>query len=120
MKKPNKQAQPPKEAKQLQKAPSHPWKPVVVSTEDRLRLVPGVLHPSDVVALLAVSEGIANEEQQKRAFQAIVYKISCVKDQPYRPDAHGGDRDTAFACGKKYVGLEIVKLVTHSSLYLKD
>ena len=84
-----------------------------------MRHLPGVLHPSDVAALFAVSQGVANEDQQKRAIGAI-HKIAQTGDMSYRPDDMGGDRDTAFAEGKRYVGLQMAKLINHHAAYIKD
>ena len=101
------------------KPPDRPYKPVVVSGAATLRGLPGVLHPSDVSALFAVSQGVANEGQQKRAIGAI-HKIASTGDMSYRPDDLGGDRDTAFAEGKRYVGLQMLKLINNHAAYLND
>ena len=101
------------------KPPDRPWKPPVITTEQHLRKVPGCIQKSDVSALFALSEGIANEEQQVRALNAI-HKIACTGDMSYRPNELGGDRDTAFAEGKRYVGLQLKKLIENHAVYLKD
>jgi len=91
--------------------------PPTVSDDDRHRNHPGYLHPSDVSALHAVWAGVANGEQQRRALEA-VHKIAGTGDLSYRPDDHGGDRDTAFAEGKRHVGLQMQKFIVHHARYL--
>lgn len=72
-----------------------PWKP----------------HPyelADASAVQALAVGQADAEQQRRALAWIV-ECSGTYDMSYRPGP-GGERDTAFAEGKRSVGLQIVKL----------
>lgn len=73
-----------------------PWKP----------------HPyelADATAIQAIANGTADSEQQRRALRWIV-ECADTYGLSYRPGA-GGDRDTAFAEGKRSVGLQLVKLV---------
>lgn len=101
------------------KAPDRPWKPAVITDDEVLRKHPGVLHKSEVMALHACWHGTANADQQRRAILAI-HKIACTGDMSYRPDSHGGDRDSVFAEGKRYVGLQMQKLIDHHSLFVQD
>lgn len=64
----------------------------------------------DVRAIKALGAGVANESQQKIAFAWIVNKAAATYDQPYRPGGDG-DRETVFACGRMFVGQQIVKLM---------
>ena len=60
-----------------------------------------------VYAFRALTEGVANAGQQKLLVEYLKY----VTDQgvlSYRP---GSDRDSAFAEGKRFVGLELFKLL---------
>jgi len=59
------------------------------------------------VAIQAVAAGEATEDQQKLAITTIVEKICDTYDLSYSPDS---ERDTAFAEGKRFVGLQIAKL----------
>ena len=59
-------------------------------------------------AIKALTAGVANDAQQKRALGWIIYTLCGTYDQPYRP-GEGGDRDTVFACAKQFVGQQIVK-----------
>jgi hypothetical protein len=72
-----------------------PWKPAVYAKEDH-------------AAVKAVANGIASEEQQKRAARWIINTLCETYGMSYRPQS---DRDTTFAEGKRHVGLQIVKLV---------
>lgn len=62
----------------------------------------------DVYALKALMTGTANESQQKRALDWILNQCCGVPDNTYYPDS---ERDTIFASGKRFVGLEIVALI---------
>jgi hypothetical protein len=60
-----------------------------------------------VYAYRALVEGVANAGQQKLFVEYLKY----ITDQDvlsYRP---GSDRDSAFAEGKRFVGLELAKLL---------
>ncbi len=90
-------------------APWRPWKPVEVN--ETTVVGPGFLNKADAMAIKAMAEGTATPDQQKRALDAIIYRVACVDDLSYRADDHGGERDGAFAEGKRYVGLQLKKLV---------
>ena len=77
------------------KAALHPWHPA-----DYDQAITG--------AIKALAAGVANDAQQKRALDWIIYTLCGTYDQPYRP-GEGGDRDTVFACAKQFVGQQIVK-----------
>lgn len=61
-------------------------------------------------AMKALAAGNASEGQQRLALRWIVEAACATYDQPYRPGVCG-DRDTAFACGRQFVGQQLVKLV---------
>lgn len=67
-----------------------------------------------VYAVRAVVEGVANEGQQKLFWRYLMY-VAGASDEfsglSYRPDDMGGDRDTVMAEGRRFVGLEIRKLL---------
>lgn len=73
-----------------------PWKPVAYDV-------------ADAAALQALSEGRATPEQQIRALKWIVEIASGTYDLSFRPGSTG-DRDTAFAEGRRFVGMSCVKL----------
>lgn len=74
--------------------------------------IPEVFTPADwqvadILAVQACVAGTATAAQQQRAIAWIVYAASAVDDVEYRPDA----RDHAFASGRRFVGLQIRKLM---------
>ena len=83
---------------------TRPWTPPDL-TDGR-----GNPHPA-VAAIKALSEGKATEYQQKLAFQYIVEVLSGAFDLSFRPDELGGERDTAFAEGRRSVGLTLRRII---------
>lgn len=82
-------------------APSlDPWKPAAWEVPD-------------AAAIQALQRGDASSDQQQRALTFIVNQLAGTYDVSFRagPD---GDRVTAFAEGKRWVGLQIVKLANLS------
>lgn len=59
-------------------------------------------------ALRALASGTANAEQQKRAMEWLIHKACGTYEMSFRPE---GDRETIFAEGRRFVGLQVVKLV---------
>lgn len=74
---------------------SAPWLPAPYAAED-------------VYAIRALNAGNASDAQQKRALAWIV-AASGYYDLAFRPGPDG-DRATAFAEGKRFVGAQIVKM----------
>jgi len=66
---------------------------------------------ADVVAVRAVATGEATPEQQKRALDWLIHSAAGAYEISFRSDGQGGDRETAFAEGRRFVGLQLVKLV---------
>ena len=77
----------------MKKPDASPWKPVA-------------WEPADAAAIQAIARGDASADQQRRALDYIINNIAGTYDLSYRPDS---DRDTAFAEGKRFVGLQMVK-----------
>lgn len=71
---------------------------------------PADYEPHIIGAIKALASGNANESQQKNALAWIINEAAKTYDQPFRPGADG-DRDTAFACGRMFVGQQIVKVM---------
>lgn len=68
--------------------------------------LPSPYELADVSALQALSEGKADETQQKRALKWIIE----VAAGTYQPSFRGGDSsEVSFLEGRRYVGLQIVK-----------
>lgn len=61
----------------------------------------------DVGAVQALARGEADEVAQKHALRYIVESLSGCYDMSFRPES---DRATSFAEGRRYVGLQIVKM----------
>lgn len=77
---------------------------------------PTPFEKADVYALKALAAGVASESQQRRALEWII-KACGVADTTHFPDSQ---RDTDFANGKRFVGLEIVSKVNFPSAKLES
>jgi len=69
--------------------------------------LPATWEPQDATALQCLVEGKATAAQQKRAMNWIIYGASNCYDLEYRNDS----RDHAFASGRRFVGLQMIKLL---------
>lgn len=67
--------------------------------------VPDVPSGSVTMAIKALAAGNAHQEQQKMALAWIINDLCRTYDLSYRPES---DRDTAFAEGKRFVGLMLL------------
>ena len=74
-----------------------PWEPCPYET-------------ADVQAIQALAAGNANEGQQKRALTWIIEQASFSYQPSYWP-GEDGRRNTDFAEGRRYVGLQLIKLL---------
>ena len=74
------------------KAPE-PWHPVVVDE-------------STTAAIKALATGTASEGQQRVAWESILLDFCGIRDLSFRPES---DRVTAFAEGRRHVGLQLAK-----------
>ena len=73
---------------------------------------------ADVNAVRALQAGTASPEQQQRALRWIVEKACGTYELSYRPTS---DRDTSFAEGRRFVGLQVVKMLhTDTSVLRKE
>lgn len=70
----------------------------------------------DAYAFQALARGEANEAQQKRALDWIIDGACCTYDVSFRP---GKVDETTFAEGRRFVGLQIVKLLKVNPAILK-
>lgn len=69
----------------------------------------------EAYALQALERGEATPEQQQKALNWLVNKMCLTYDMSYRPDS---DRDSAFAEGRRFVGLQIVRFIkTNLAIY---
>jgi len=60
----------------------------------------------DIAALQALEQGIATPEQQKRVLGWVINNACGTYDLEYRSYA----RDHAFASGRRFVGLQVLKM----------
>lgn len=68
-------------------------------------------------ALKALTAGSASEGQQKRALNWILNVACGIADTTFYPDSQ---RDSDFASGKRFVGLEIVALINMPNASLEE
>lgn len=64
-----------------------------------------------VYAVRALHQGTANESQQKLVFEWIVHELARISDVSFREGGPEGDRMTAFAEGRRFVGLQMAKML---------
>jgi hypothetical protein len=76
---------------------------------------PPAFDPADAYALKALQTGTANESQQKRALDWIIHRAAWTYNDTYSPFS---ERDSTFAQGRRFVGLQIVKLLNLSAAVL--
>jgi hypothetical protein len=62
-------------------------------------------------ATKAVAGGTADANQQQLFMTWLIEEASRAHDMSYRPAHLGGQSDTDFAEGKRYVGLSVIRLV---------
>ena len=72
-----------------------------------LPYTPAEYELADATALQALSQGTASEGQQKAALKWIIDNAAGTYDLEYRSD----QRDHAFVSGRRFVGLQIVKML---------
>lgn len=84
-------------------------RPTPEALADRAPWLPTKWELADAAAIQAVARGEANPEQQRRAIAWVVEQCAGYYDVSFRPGP-GGDRETAFAEGKRWVGAQVVKL----------
>lgn len=63
---------------------------------------------ADIAAMKALQAGVANEGQQKRAFDWFLYQAARISHVSYVP---GDERATMFNEGRRFAGLAVVQLL---------
>jgi len=66
---------------------------------------------ADASAMQALHNGDATPEQQKRALRWIIEAAADKNGQSYRPGGLEGERESCFAEGRRFVGLQLEKLI---------
>lgn len=69
------------------------------------------------MALQALGHGAADPYQQRLALAYVLSTLSGTDDLSFRPDS---DRETSFAEGRRFVGLQIMKLLKLNIGNIKD
>jgi hypothetical protein len=67
---------------------------------------------ADANALQALQRGEADPEQQRRALDWIIHKACMTYDQTFFPGGAEGERYSNFAQGRRFVGTQIIKLLS--------
>ena len=65
---------------------------------------------ADVFAIQAVAKGIANEGQQRQAWEYIVRNLCETDRMTFWPGGEDGRRATDFAEGKRWVGIQLRRI----------
>ena len=65
----------------------------------------------DIEAIRAVHAGVADAAQQARALDWIVKSAAGAYELSFRSDGEGGERETAFAEGRRFVGMQVLKMI---------
>ena len=81
-------------------------KPVSGKTNTTDPWNPAPVEHADILAIQAITRGDANQEQQLRVMRWLE-RASAVGEMSYRPSS---ERDSAFAEGKRFVGLQFFTL----------
>lgn len=76
-------------------------------------IFPAPVDLADAYAIAALQSGTASDEQQKRALRWIIYAAARTYDVSYRP---GSERETCFAEGRRFVGLEIIRVLDPATI----
>lgn len=77
---------------------------------------PAPYDESIVMAMRAIAEGVANDGQQRAALDWIITKASNLYDMSFRLPEDGGESATNFHEGRRFVGSQIVKMLTKEVL----
>lgn len=86
-----------KPKKPAEQKPFEPWRPPALDI-------------AEIAALKAVANGTASADQQMRCMRTVIEKVACTYDETYCP-GENGNRDSAYAAGKRRVGLALVTYI---------
>lgn len=75
---------------------------------------------ADARAIQCVFEGTANDEQQKRAMRFIITEFCGSNKMEFYSGGEEGRRDSDFAGGKRWVGLQLAALAMEPVDQLKE
>lgn len=69
---------------------------------------PAKYEEADIGAMKA----LFSDERHKRAVEWILFNVCGLRDLSFRPGGQDGDRATVFSEGKRFVGLQMVKMTS--------
>jgi hypothetical protein len=75
----------------------------------RFPYIPAPYNPQVTAAVKAMEAGQASGAQQQLFLHWLVHNVSGAYDLSYRPGGEDGRRDSDFAEGKRFVGMQVVK-----------
>lgn len=81
--------------------------------------LPAEYEIADAGSIQALQRGDATPDQQQRALRFMIHSLCGSYDSTYFPGPDGA-RDSDFAQGKRWVGLQLVKLLNLALSRLKD
>jgi hypothetical protein len=79
--------------------------------EEHAPWIPARYEAADATALQALRRGDCPAHLQQRALNFIMWDLCGLRDLSFRPGGVEGERETNFAEGKRFVGLQIGKLL---------
>lgn len=65
-----------------------------------------------VAAVKAMSKGKATEGQQIAVLNFIIEDLAGTYDLSFRPEEKGGSHETAFADGRRFVGIQLRRVIS--------
>lgn len=75
---------------------------------------------SDIEAIRACWDGKATPQQQRHVMEFVILAASQHTELSFRSDADGGERETAFAQGRWFVGQTLVKALNLGPAYIAE
>lgn len=69
----------------------------------------------EVMAIKALAKGEATQIQQRAVLNWLIHRAAGTYELSFRSDGDGGARETAFAEGRRFVGMELVKYINMPS-----
>lgn len=93
--------------------------PARVAAAENGAYLPPAYELADVSAFQSLARGEANPDQQRRVLKWLLERGCALYDLSYRPGGEDGRRDTDFCEGRRFVGLQVVKLTRLNLAALK-
>ena len=94
-------------------------KPKQIAPRPAASWLPAQWDLADASAIQAIARGDANDDQQRRALRWILVQACQVDEPSYCPGADEGRRDSDHHEGRRWVGIQIRKLLNIAVSKLK-